>query len=175
MNLDRINGKLQEKFSINKYELYFSYLIFIGMFAAFVMQQVIGNINQNESETAEFEEVAEVIYQKLDSLEKADQSTYLGTDIAGNVNPQLAKGDTIIKKESDFPSAKKKGTPNGLININKATKFELMRLPGIGEKTADVIIEYRKTKPFTKIEDIMNIKGIGPKKFEKMKEFVKVD
>ena len=58
MNLDRINGKLQEKFSINKYELSFAYLIFIGMFAAFVMQQVIGNINQNESEIAEFEEVA---------------------------------------------------------------------------------------------------------------------
>lgn len=178
MNLEKLNGKLQEKLSINKYELYFAYLIFLGILVAFISKPYINTITHSdfnyETEITEFEEVAEVIYQKLDSLEKADQTTYIGTDENGSVNPVLAKGDTIIKNESQFPNSKKKEVPAGLINLNKATKFELMKLPGVGEKTADIIIEYRKTNPFTKIEDIMNIKGIGPKKFEKMKEFITV-
>lgn len=173
MNIEKLNNKLQETFSINRYELYFAYLIIIGLFASVIMQPIVGNLhNSDNNEVAEFEEVADVIYQKLDSIEKADQTTYTGTDADGNVNQVLAKADTVIKKENPFPNSKKKETPNGLINLNKATKFELMKLPGVGEKTADVIIEYRKTNQFRKIEDIMNIKGIGPKKFEKMREFI---
>lgn len=173
MNIEKLNNKLQETFSINRYELYFAYLIFIGLIAALFMQPIIGNLHTTENnEIAEFEAVADVIYQKLDSLEKADQTTYIGTDADGNVNQVLAIADTVIKKENPFPNSKKKEVPKGLINLNKATKFELMKLPGVGEKTADVIIEYRKTNPFSKIEDIMKIKGIGPKKFEKMREFI---
>jgi competence protein ComEA len=49
-----------------------------------------------------------------------------------------------------------------------------MKLPGIGEKTAENIIEHRNSNPFSKPEDIMNVKGIGPKKFEKMKDMIEV-
>lgn len=59
------------------------------------------------------------------------------------------------------------------ININTATKEELMRLPGIGEKTAEDIIRHRQTYgEFKRIEDIMNVKGIGQKKFEKIKRYL---
>jgi len=62
------------------------------------------------------------------------------------------------------------------IDINKATQQELTQLKGIGEKTAEQIIEYRtNVGKFTKIEDIMNVKGIGEKKFEAIKDQIYVD
>jgi len=60
----------------------------------------------------------------------------------------------------------------GLININTADAAELMKLKGIGEKTAEKIIEYRTQTPFEKPEDIMNVKGIGEKKFEDIKDYI---
>ena len=59
---------------------------------------------------------------------------------------------------------------SGLININTASKEQLMMISGVGDVTADKIIEYRSKKRFKKIEEIMNIKGIGNAKFEKMKD-----
>ena len=60
------------------------------------------------------------------------------------------------------------------ININTASKKELITLDGVGKKAADRIIEYRKDKPFEKIEELMNVKGIGKKKFEKNKDLITV-
>lgn len=60
------------------------------------------------------------------------------------------------------------------VNINTASKEELMTLNGIGEATAEAIIEYRKENKFTKIEDIKNVKGIGDKKFEAIKDDIEV-
>ena len=60
----------------------------------------------------------------------------------------------------------------GLININTADAAELMKLKGIGEKTAEKIIEYRTQTPFEKPEDIMNVKGIGEKKYENIKNSI---
>ena len=62
----------------------------------------------------------------------------------------------------------------GAVNINTASKEELMSLKGIGEATAEAIIEYRKENKFKKIEDIKNVKGIGDKKFESIKEDIEV-
>lgn len=62
------------------------------------------------------------------------------------------------------------------ININTATKSELIDLPGVGESTADKIIDYRtKSISFRKPEDLMNVKGIGKKKFEKLKKYIKTE
>ena len=59
------------------------------------------------------------------------------------------------------------------VNINTATKEELMKLPGIGERTAEMIIQHRKIYgEFKRVEDIMNVKGIGQKKFEKIKRYL---
>jgi len=61
------------------------------------------------------------------------------------------------------------------IDINKASIEQLDSLKGIGHSKAAAIIEYRKQHPFTKIEDIMKVKGIGKKLFEKIKEEIKID
>jgi competence protein ComEA len=78
-----------------------------------------------------------------------------------------------LAKSEDKPEAAPK-TTSKLIDINKASRVQLMKLPGIGEKTAENIIEHRNSNPFSKPEDIMNVKGIGPKKFEKMKDMIEV-
>ena len=56
------------------------------------------------------------------------------------------------------------------INLNTATKDELMSLPGIGESKAEAIMEYRKNNKFNSVEDIKNVKGIGNKRFEMLKD-----
>ncbi len=58
-----------------------------------------------------------------------------------------------------------------LININTATVEQLDELPGVGEATANKIINYREENGgFKSIEDLKNVKGIGEKKFEDMKD-----
>ena len=61
------------------------------------------------------------------------------------------------------------------ININTATASELEALPGVGPAMAARIVEYRtKNGGFKKIEDLMNVKGIGEKSFLKLKSLVTI-
>lgn len=62
---------------------------------------------------------------------------------------------------------------SGLVNINRASKEQLMTLPGIGESRASQIIQYRDTNgPFHDIEDIMKISGIKEAAFSKIKDYI---
>ena len=61
------------------------------------------------------------------------------------------------------------------VNLNTATQSQLESLPGIGPKAAERILEYRqKNGSFKKIEDLMNVKGIGEKSFLKLKPLLLV-
>lgn len=69
-------------------------------------------------------------------------------------------------------SQSKKGSK---ININKASKEELMTLPGVGESKAESIIQYRKEQgTFKKTEDIMEISGIKEGLYEKIKDLITI-
>ena len=57
-----------------------------------------------------------------------------------------------------------------VVNINTASASDIEGLPGIGTKTAARIVEYRqKNGPFKKIEELMNVRGVGEKNFLKLK------
>ena len=61
--------------------------------------------------------------------------------------------------------------PSEKVNINTAGVDELVALPGIGKSYAERIVEYRqKNGPFKKVEDILNVRGIGEKTFERIRD-----
>ncbi len=63
----------------------------------------------------------------------------------------------------------------GTININTASATDLEGLPGIGAKTAQRIVEYRqKNGPFKKVEELMNVRGVGEKNFLKLKNQISI-
>jgi len=63
-----------------------------------------------------------------------------------------------------------------LLDINSATVEQLQQLPGVGEKIAARIVKYRdKHGLFSKIEDLLNVEGIGEKKLEKIKPLIKIE
>lgn len=87
----------------------------------------------------------------------------------------LLRGDDSIKS---IPDSLKNPNENEIyiepVNLNTATKEQLIELPGIGESTAEKILIYRdERKGFKNIEELMKIKGIGRKKFEKIKRIIK--
>ncbi len=62
------------------------------------------------------------------------------------------------------------------VELNSADKAALESLPGIGPRTAELIIEYRMNNGgFQKIEDLMNVRGIGERTFLRLRELVRVD
>jgi competence protein ComEA len=71
--------------------------------------------------------------------------------------------------------AKTAATPAAPVNLNSATAAQLETLPGIGPSAAKRILEYRqKNGSFKKIEELMNVKGIGEKSFLKLKPFITI-
>lgn len=69
----------------------------------------------------------------------------------------------------------KSAAPASPVNLNTATEAQLTSLPGIGAKAAQRILEFRqKNGSFKKIEDLMNVKGIGEKNFLKLKPYITV-
>ena len=94
----------------------------------------------------------------------------------------IEKGVDSNRELLDFNTAKiagnslqNSGLPVDIIEINNATVVELESLPGIGKKTAEAVIEYRTLNgKFQKVEDLMNVKGIGKAKLEKIKKYIVV-
>ena len=72
-------------------------------------------------------------------------------------------------------AAKPAPTATAPVNLNTATQAQLESLPGVGVKVAERILEYReKNGKFKKIEDLMNVQGIGEKSFLKLKPLLTV-
>jgi comEA protein len=78
-----------------------------------------------------------------------------------------------VAQEKSFKRIENELQDKKIVNINTASREELTLLPGIGDSTADKIVIYRKQhNGFHSLEDLKEVKGIGDKKIEKMKDFV---
>jgi competence protein ComEA len=81
-----------------------------------------------------------------------------------------AFGGGVLAQEKANPVPDK-----AVVNLNTATIEQLEELPGVGRATAQRILEYRqKNGNFTKVEQLMNVKGIGEKSFLKLKPLIVV-
>ena len=99
---------------------------------------------------------------------------FLGRNIP---NSYIQPSQQIAKVAESAVSAETTQTQreNGPLDLNTATKMQLMELPGIGEVLAQRILDYREMHgAFVAIEDLMNVEGIGEKKVEQIKPFVRI-
>jgi comEA protein len=86
------------------------------------------------------------------------------------VIPHIARGNQ--SNRSGEPVQPAVAAP---ININAASAAELEKLPGIGARMAARIVEYRqKNGPFKKVEELMNVRGVGEKNFLRLKGLITV-
>ena len=87
----------------------------------------------------------------------------------------VAAAATAAEQKSSSAPAKSASATAAPINLNTATQAQLETLPGVGAAMAQRILEYRqKNGNFKKVEDLMNVKGIGEKAFLKLKPMVTV-
>lgn len=117
------------------------------------------------------DEMVIIIYSKWQVehwKETKEQGKYLQEQCISQKEEQ-AKNDACIDDTEENTNS----TPS-IININTATKEELMTLTGIGESKAEAIISYREKTAFTKIEDIKNVSGIGDSIYEDIKNNITV-
>ncbi len=98
-----------------------------------------------------------------------------GTDVAGAVRSPAAARETEEQKAAGV-SSKPASSADGLqVPVNTAPASELQKLPGIGPKLAAEMIAYRKRSGhFASVEQLLEVKGIGPAKLGRLRPFVEL-
>ncbi len=165
-------NKLIKMISFTRSEIRVILFIVMVLASGFLIRyykQVIGNGS-----------LAPYDYSESDSIFK-ERSLNAGrktlTDVSDFNDKELAEA---IRQSEDSLSLQLKSFTEEYsgpkININTATVDDFVDLPGIGESIAGKIIEYRESrKGFKKVDDMMNVKGIGKKKFAKIKNYIKTE
>ena len=115
-------------------------------------------------------------YSESDSIFKRISKDTIITDSVNNkiLKPNISKSSKNLKSQKLIKNTPKKEDLLPLsININTASEKELQKLPRIGPAMAKRIIEYRTTNgKYNKIEDLLNVKGIGEKTLDKLKPYL---
>ena len=109
----------------------------------------------------------------LGSAVLAWQQKHMDRQLAGFLSVGPAEAQGAMAKSSHSPRNGHKDAK--IISLSHADAEALEELPGIGPRLAEEIIRYRQASPFVSVEDLMKVPGIGPKKFQKIKDRVKVN
>ena len=140
--------------------------------AVFIVGYFYSEFFKNEIET----EYVEYDYSQQDSLFNHYSNTEESDELTLKNNLEikcevLELSSTDFSRFEELPPLLEKS-----ININTAGIEELERLPGIGEKTARKIIALRNNRgAFGKLEELLDVKGIGEVKFNKIKKFLYIE
>ncbi|KIG13675.1 Competence protein [Enhygromyxa salina] len=101
-------------------------------------------------------------------------ATLVGGSALAAAPAQVATIDasSVVHDDARFDAAV---TLEGQVNINTASAAELQLLPGIGPSIAERIVGYRETHRFEQANNLMRVKGVGQKTFDKIKGFLTVE
>lgn len=122
-----------------------------------ILDEMVINI-YTESEVKKMKEPVDVCEVKDQDLTNCDDATIIVTN--PDSNKDISNSNEVVDNK---------------VSINDGTKEELMTLSGIGEVKAQAIIDYRnKNGKFSKIEDLMNVSGIGESTYNQIKDNIKL-
>ena len=83
-------------------------------------------------------------------------------------------GDPALPPTAPGAAATPGATPAAPLDLNTATVEQLDTLPGVGEVTAGRIVAYRAAHPFTAVDELLEVPGIGQRRFDQLKDLVTV-
>ena len=110
-----------------------------------------------------------------DGIEAAGGVTGNADLVKLNLAQKLADGQQVIVPSVTSGTSDSEARASGKVNLNRATKDELMTLPGIGESRAEAIIAYREDAGWIAApEELMNVSGIAEKMYEKIADLIEV-
>lgn len=160
--------KLSEKIGLTKTEI----KVFIFLISVFCIGSIYSYFNAGkETDFNVFDYSSEeAIFDSLQNLNKNNLELE-----SNNIDSNQEVLD-FNKRIFEDKEEKKNSSSLTKINLNKANVKQLMTLPGVGEKTAQSIIDWRnKNGWFTSVNQLLEIKGIGQVKLEKIKQYIFIE
>lgn len=98
-------------------------------------------------------------------IQDLDKISGIGSRTVEDLKPHITVGKEYMSEQPEEESTTEK------IDINSASQSELTKLPGVGSVTAQSIVSYREQNgPFNSLEDLDNVRGIGPSTIEDMRD-----
>lgn len=160
--------KFSKKFGFTQTEiiviLFLAVLFIIGyVYVEFIKDEAVREIKYVDYSK---EDSLFAIYSNINPESDLDDSSLISDLEIKKQVLELSDSIAYVKKDISILTEKS-------VNINTAGVNELVKLPGIGVKTAEKIIELRTERgKFKKLEELMDVKGIGEVKFNKIKKFL---
>ena len=163
--------KISVKIGFTETESKIIFFVLIAFFTGLILNFI--KMKNKDDDLLQFD------YSKQDSLFYTSGNREYINDSSKKIMEKIVDSNrelldfNIAKKDEKSPKTSVFSMES--VNINTASLKELIKLPGIGIKTAQMIIEYRsKNGNFRNAEELMNIKGIGKIKFGRIRKFVKI-
>lgn len=135
----------------------------------------------NEAKAGESKEFSSIGVEGDSGVQTPNQTNDNPSDAATSIEPvtQSTNSNPSVPSETGSnsipPVVREEASDNGKIDVNAASVSKLTELPGIGEKKAQAIVDYRNAHgPFAKVSDLTKVKGIGMKMLEKMAPYVQI-
>ena len=172
IELKKLIGDISTKFGFTNTEV--NVLLFI------IGVLIVGLLGKFYKYTTTETNIKSFDYREQDSLflalnKKPESSVLVKKFLEKKVDSKQELSDFRVRKKGN----KKKNNSvikENSINLNTAGIVVLMKLPGIGEKTASNIIEFRNSRSgFNNLTELKEVKGIGETKFEKIKKYLFID